>query len=354
MRLGGKVLHNSSSEVDSSDLLAATWMRQQQDATSHDQMCGQCLKDTAYITGILFVGHVTAGLWTPVMCWSCIPPVMAPVLTWWRTPAMHAWMTGSHAMATTASLLQQDSLPRTRRWARMTQASAKLSSSHPPRPVLATFAVLLLAELLKAMTLLPCWCWQGQATTLKRNGSDFSATIMGALFKSGHITIWTDVDGVFSADPRKVPEAVCLPSMTYHEAWELSYFGANVLHPRTTLPAMKYQIPITIRNFFNLEAPGKQGGTIGVPTEQVLQIKRGVATDLCTGLQVEALLCTSPGTRVSDLASDEEVYQGKVTIKGFATIDQVTLISVEVGMHLPSCFNTQPHKTSQALYRHAM
>lgn len=98
---------------------------------------------------------------------------------------------------------------------------------------------------------------RGQATTLKRNGSDFSATILGALFRSGHITIWTDVDGVYSADPRKVPEAVCLPSLTYHEAWELSYFGANVLHPRTTLPAMKYHIPISIRNFFNLGAPGK-------------------------------------------------------------------------------------------------
>lgn len=57
--------------------------------------------------------------------------------------------------------------------------------------------------------------------------------------------------------PTQVPEAVCLPSMTYHEAWELSYFGANVLHPRTTLPAMKYHIPITIRNFFNLTAPGE-------------------------------------------------------------------------------------------------
>ena len=71
------------------------------------------------------------------------------------------------------------------------------------------------------------------------------------------ITIWTDVDGVYSADPRKVPEAVCLPSLSYHEAWELSYFGANVLHPRTTLPAMRYSIPIAIRNFFNLAAPGE-------------------------------------------------------------------------------------------------
>ena len=94
-------------------------------------------------------------------------------------------------------------------------------------------------------------------TTLKRNGSDYSATTIGALFQASMITIWTDVDGVYSADPRKVPEAVCLPSLSYHEAWELSYFGANVLHPRTTLPAMRYSIPIAIRNFFNLAAPGE-------------------------------------------------------------------------------------------------
>jgi len=131
---------------------------------------------------------------------------------------------------------------------------------------------------------------EGQATTLRRNGSDFSATIMGALFRSAAITIWTDVDGVYSADPRKVPEAVCLPSLTYHEAWELSYFGANVLHPRTTLPAMKYQIPITIRNFFNLAAPG---------------------------------------TRVASRQADVQAYAKTITVKGFATIDHVSLINVE-------------------------
>lgn len=52
---------------------------------------------------------------------------------------------------------------------------------------------------------------------------------------------------------------MCLPTLTYNEAWELSYFGANVLHPRTTLPAMRYKIPIAIRNFFNLDAPGGRG-----------------------------------------------------------------------------------------------
>jgi bifunctional aspartokinase / homoserine dehydrogenase 1 len=93
-------------------------------------------------------------------------------------------------------------------------------------------------------------------TTLRRNGSDYSATIFGALMQAAEITIWTDVDGVYSADPRKVPEAVCLESLSYHEAWELSYFGANVLHPRTTLPAMRFHIPVIIRNFFNLAAVG--------------------------------------------------------------------------------------------------
>ena len=56
--------------------------------------------------------------------------------------------------------------------------------------------------------------------------------------------------------PIQVGEAVCLESLSYHEAWELSYFGASVLHPRTTMPAMKYSIPITIRNFFNRSAAG--------------------------------------------------------------------------------------------------
>ena len=96
----------------------------------------------------------------------------------------------------------------------------------------------------------------GIPTTLKRNGSDYSATIFGALLIAANISIWTDGDGVYSADPRKVKEAVCLKQLSYNEAWELSYFGANVLHPRTTLPAMRYSIPVTLRNYFNQAAPG--------------------------------------------------------------------------------------------------
>ncbi|MGK5089492.1 bifunctional aspartate kinase/homoserine dehydrogenase I [Bdellovibrionota bacterium FG-2] len=97
---------------------------------------------------------------------------------------------------------------------------------------------------------------EGLPTTLKRNGSDFSASIFGALLDAHEITIWTDVDGVLSADPRRVPEAVVLDEMTYHEATELAYFGAKVVHPSTMTPAIKKGIPIWIRNTFNPAAVG--------------------------------------------------------------------------------------------------
>ncbi len=73
----------------------------------------------------------------------------------------------------------------------------------------------------------------GVATTLQRDGSDYSAAIMGRLLQSTNITIWTDVDGVLSADPRRVPDSYILPEVSYNEAMELAYFGAKVIHPKT-------------------------------------------------------------------------------------------------------------------------
>lgn len=73
----------------------------------------------------------------------------------------------------------------------------------------------------------------GIATTLKRDGSDFSASIFGKLLKASSITIWTDVSGVYSADPRRVAEARIIPEISYTEAIELAYFGAKVIHPKT-------------------------------------------------------------------------------------------------------------------------
>ncbi len=97
---------------------------------------------------------------------------------------------------------------------------------------------------------------EGVPTTLKRNGSDFSAAIFGRLLKVEKIVIWTDVDGVYSADPRKVPEARCLNELSYQEAIELAYFGAKVIHPHTMGPAIALQIPIWIKNTFHPEVPG--------------------------------------------------------------------------------------------------
>lgn len=96
----------------------------------------------------------------------------------------------------------------------------------------------------------------GVATTLKRNGSDLSASIFGALLGAETVTIWTDVDGVFSADPRRVPEAVVVPELSYQEAAELAYFGAKVIHPSTMSPAITHNITVEIKNTFKPDAPG--------------------------------------------------------------------------------------------------
>ncbi len=96
----------------------------------------------------------------------------------------------------------------------------------------------------------------GVATTLGRNGSDYTASLAGKAVSASVIEIWTDVDGVLSADPRSVPGAFVIPELTFQEAMEMAYFGASVLHPYTMLPALEADIPIRIRNTLNPAAPG--------------------------------------------------------------------------------------------------
>ncbi|GMV31900.1 MAG: bifunctional aspartokinase I/homoserine dehydrogenase I [Rhodanobacteraceae bacterium] len=100
-------------------------------------------------------------------------------------------------------------------------------------------------------------------TTLGRNGSDYSGAIFAALFKAQELHIWTDVDGVLSADPRLVPEAVPLAALSYHEACELAYFGAKVVHPQTMTPAISRGLPIIIRNSFRPDHPGTRIAAAG-------------------------------------------------------------------------------------------
>jgi aspartokinase/homoserine dehydrogenase 1 len=96
----------------------------------------------------------------------------------------------------------------------------------------------------------------GRTTTVGRNGSDYTAAIVGAALHASVIEIWTDVDGVLSADPKAVASASVLPHITYGQAHDLSFFGAKVLHPATIAPAVATDIPIVIKNTFNPDAPG--------------------------------------------------------------------------------------------------
>jgi aspartate kinase len=107
----------------------------------------------------------------------------------------------------------------------------------------------------------------GILTTLGRGGSDYSATILGAALDADEIIIWTDVEGVLTADPRLVSEARTIPEISYREAAELAYFGAKVLHPKTLRPVLPAGIPVWIRNSFAPDKPGtkitQQGRSIG-------------------------------------------------------------------------------------------
>lgn len=97
---------------------------------------------------------------------------------------------------------------------------------------------------------------EGVLTTLGRGGSDYSATILGAALGAGEVIIWTDVDGVMTADPRLVPDARTIPEISYREATELAYFGAKVLHPKTLHAVSRAGIPVWIRNSFAPERTG--------------------------------------------------------------------------------------------------
>ena len=88
----------------------------------------------------------------------------------------------------------------------------------------------------------------GKRTILGRNGSDFSAAIFAKLFKAKSLTLWTDVDGIYTADPNKVRSAFVIEELSYQEASELAYFGAKVLHPMTIAPAFELKIPIVIKS----------------------------------------------------------------------------------------------------------
>ena len=114
-----------------------------------------------------------------------------------------------------------------------------------------------------------CRTVEGRISTLGRNGSDYSGSIFGRLLGADEIHIWTNVDGLLSADPGAVPQAELLDHLTYREAFELAYFGARVIHPQALSPAQECNIPVFIRNTFNPDCPGTRIDSQGHPTPPV-------------------------------------------------------------------------------------
>ena len=115
----------------------------------------------------------------------------------------------------------------------------------------------------------------GQTTTLGRDGSDYTAAILGAALNASAVEIWTDVDGVLSADPNHVPGAFTLPRISYEEAMELSYFGAKVLHSGSIAPAVARGIPILIKNTFR---PDELGTFIARGRDDGEQVVKGISS----------------------------------------------------------------------------
>lgn len=97
---------------------------------------------------------------------------------------------------------------------------------------------------------------EGHIATLGRGGSDFSATIFGAAINAEEVEIWTDVDGVMTADPKVANKAESIPELSFLEASELSWYGAKVLHPSTMIPAQKHNIPVRVLNTHKASSPG--------------------------------------------------------------------------------------------------
>jgi aspartate kinase len=141
----------------------------------------------------------------------------------------------------------------------------------------------------------------GRPTTLGRGGSDFSASILAAALDATELWIWTDVDGIMTADPRIVPDPAVLPEVTYREAAELAYNGAKVLHPRTLAPLVERQIPVWSKNSFAPEKPG---------TKIVPEIMAAPGPRAVTSMSSVALISLEPasaeisGTRIMGRALD--------------------------------------------------
>ncbi|MDR2543134.1 MAG: aspartate kinase [Treponema sp.] len=175
---------------------------------------------------------------------------------------------------------------------------------------------------------------KGNITTLGRGGSDLSATMIAAACKAEEVQIWKDVDGILSADPRIVKNAKPVQNVTYDEAAELAYFGAQVLHPRAMRPCMKTGTPVLIKNSYNIEAPG----TI---IKQTLTTKTSELKDLpvrAITSKHNVILVDIVSTRMlGQYGFLEEVFS--VFAKHHISIDMVATSEVSVSLTLDETYD---------------
>lgn len=141
----------------------------------------------------------------------------------------------------------------------------------------------------------------GRATTLGRGGSDLSAAILAAALEASELWIWTDVDGIMTADPRLVTDVAVLDQVTYAEAAELAYNGAKVLHPRTLAPLIEKQIPVWSKNSF---APGKPGTKIVSHFAEPKGVRAVTSMSNVALISMEPASAVLSGTRVMARALD--------------------------------------------------
>lgn len=241
---------------DLQDLLRASWIARSASTRITD----------------LVVGH--GELWSAQLLWGVVRSKHATVCSWMDTRDV---LIARKSEASTARKIVEfeQSRPLLDDWIR----------SNPTNIVIATGFV--------------CQDKDGVPSTLGRNGSDYSASVFANLLSAHELQIWTDVDGVYSADPRVVPDAVVIPDMSYKEAAELAYFGAKVLHPDTMAPIIDRAIPMRIRNSFSISSSGTLVHS-GDPNVWPVQEKQPVVID-------------------KDMAGG----------KGFTTVQDVSIVNIE-------------------------
>jgi aspartate kinase len=152
----------------------------------------------------------------------------------------------------------------------------------------------------------------GVTTTLGRGGSDYSAAVFGACLEAAEIQIWTDVDGVLTADPRVIPHARPVARLSYGEAHDLASFGAKVLHPGTIQPAVDRSIPVLVRNSYRPAAPGTVVGLRDASAPAV---------------PVAGLACRTGATLLEAIAPDDAAGEGFVS-SVFAALNQLGVEAV--------------------------